>query len=56
MYEKGYIYGMGLGNVFEILTKGSEEYLPSRTLSRSGLLLSWDDLAVSQAFDRFMGA
>lgn len=56
MYEKGYIYGMGLGNVFEILTKGSEKYLPSRTLSRSGLLLSWDDLAVSQAYDRFMGA
>ncbi|ADV25041.1 Hypothetical Protein CGB_K4340W [Cryptococcus gattii WM276] len=48
MYEKGYIYGMGLGNVFEILTKGSEKYLPSRTLSRSGLLLSWDDLAIKR--------
>ncbi|KAL0243760.1 hypothetical protein I308_105020 [Cryptococcus tetragattii IND107] len=45
MYNKGYIYGWGLGNVFEILTKGSEKYLPSRTLSRSGHLLSWvDDL------------
>lgn len=40
MYENGNIYGKGLGNVFEILTKGSEKYLPSRTL-RSGHFPPW---------------